>query len=496
MTVNVLKVLLWSREVGRLYWDSRKGIGYFEYNPDFIHGNLDPFPLAAPIAQTRAHSVIAGERSDKFYSHLPSFIADSLPDSWGDQVFEFWRSHNGIRSSEISPLDKLSFIGKRAMGALEFIPETSNIKHSEAVNLQELVELSQRLFSERSNAIILPEEPITAQALIAVGTSAGGRQPKAILSVNPVTGKIRSGQIAGREGFEYYILKFGDAERSSAELEMAYYEMAVTAGIEMAQCSLLGIDGKKHFLTRRFDRVNGEKIHMQTLAAMDPDASSYEDLLRVCRKLHLPEPAQTEIFRRLVFNILANNTDDHNKNFSFLMDRSGKWSLAPAYDMTYIFNAAGFRSETDHCLFAQGKLSGFSKEDILEFAKSNGIPRAESVIREVVEAVSRFRDFAAKYGVHEQWINAVESTITSHLNSWGYGSRPMSNIRIGDTIFENTRIERAHKGNFHLYASVEGKEKKFIIGKNREEYKMIEDVGISNLTEAQMEAMVKKFLAS
>ena len=149
MTVNVLKVLLWSREVGRLYWDSRKGIGYFEYNPDFLRGNLDPFPLAAPIAQTRAHSVIAGERSDKFYSHLPSFIADSLPDSWGDQVFEFWRSHNGIRSSEISPLDKLSFIGKRAMGALEFIPETSNIKHSEAVNLQELIELSQRLFSER-----------------------------------------------------------------------------------------------------------------------------------------------------------------------------------------------------------------------------------------------------------------------------------------------------------------------------------------------------------
>lgn len=496
MTVNKLKVLLWEREIGRLIWDERRRLGLFEFSQDFLRGDLDPFPIAAPLAVARSYPIAEGARTDKSNCHLPSFIADSLPDSWGNQVFEHWRSHNGIRNNEITPLDKLSFIGKRAMGALEFLPEASPAKHSEAVNLQNLIELSQRLFSERDNAKILPEESLTVQSLMAVGTSAGGRQPKAILAVNPETGEIRSGQIAGRDGFEYYILKFGDAARSSAELEMTYYEMAVAAGIDMAPCRLLDVEGQKHFLTRRFDRRNGEKLHMQTLAAMDPEASSYEDLLRICRKLNLPEPAQTEIFRRLVFNVLANNTDDHNKNFSFLMDRSGRWSLAPAYDMTYIFNAAGFRSETDHCLFAQGKLSGFTKDDILAFAKSNGIPRAESVIRQVADAVSRFSEFARKYGVREQWISAVESTISAHLQSWGYKNQTVTDICIGGTVFGNVRIERAHKGNYHLYATVNGKERKFIIGKNREEYELIANTGIGNLSETQMTELVKKYLAA
>ena len=494
MIVRNLKVFLWEREIGRLAWDERRKIGIFEFSRDFLSGELDPFPIVAPLGVSRNYPIAEGERADRTGSHLPPFIADSLPDSWGNSVFEYWRSANGIRGGEITPLDKLSFIGRRAMGALEFVPDSSPAKESEEVNLQKLIELSQRIFAERESVKILPGESLTAHSLIAVGMSAGGCQPKAILAINPETGEIRSGQIAGREGFEYCILKFGDAERSSAELEMAYYEMATAAGIEMAPCRLLDVEGKKHFLTRRFDREGGEKLHMQTLAALAPEATSYEDLLRVCRKLKLPEPTQTEGFRRLVFNILANNTDDHNKNFSFLMDRGGHWALAPAYDVTYIFNAGGFRSETDHCLFARGKLSGFTREDILGFAKDNGILRAESVIRQVVTAVSRFREFAQKHGVREQWTSAVETTISEHLRSWGFGQERSVSIRAGGTLYENIRIEQTYRGNFHLYATVEGKERKFVIGKNREEYALIRNTGISNLSEAQLAAMVKKYL--
>lgn len=364
-----------------------------------------------------------GDRESKIYRKLPPFLADSLPDAWGSQVFECWRIENGIRSQEITPLDILAFIGKRGMGALEFEPETSGISDSENPNLQALAELAGRIFMERENVRIKPEEALTMQSLIAVGTSAGGRQPKAIIAVNPMTGEVRSGQIAGQEGFEYCILKFGDPDRSSAELEMAYYEMATAAGIEMMPCRIIEVEGKRHFLTRRFDRKGECRLHTQTLAALFPEADSYEKLLIVCRKMRLPELTQEEVFRRMVFNILANNTDDHNKNFSFLMDMEGKWSLAPAYDLTYIFNIGGYLPEETHCLMMRGKLSGHTKDDALTVAKDNGIRKTESIIQQVAEAVAQFRNFAKRNGVKEQWTSAVEATLNQHFEDWGFTHR-------------------------------------------------------------------------
>ncbi|MCF0220172.1 MAG: type II toxin-antitoxin system HipA family toxin, partial [Muribaculaceae bacterium] len=325
MITSTLKVLLWGKEIGRLSWDGRRGISYFEYSREFLDGTLDAFPLVAPVKSPASRRPIMGDKETKIYRKLPPFLADSLPDSWGNQVFECWRIENGIRNQEITPLDILSFIGKRGMGALEFLPESSGIKKAEKLNLEALTNLAQRIFVERENARILPEESLTMQSLIAVGTSAGGRQPKAIIAIHPETGEIRSGQIGGQKGFEYCILKFGDPERSSAELEMAYYDMAVAAGIQMMPCHLIEVEGKHHFITRRFDRDEDRKLHMQTLAALYPEADSYEKLLMVCRKMRLPESTQEEIFRRMVFNFLTNNTDDHNKNFSFLMDENGRW---------------------------------------------------------------------------------------------------------------------------------------------------------------------------
>ncbi len=495
MVTSSLKIVLWDKEIGRLSWDARKGVAYFEYNRDFLGGDIDPFPLIAPVGSPASSRPIIGDKETKLYRKLPPFLADSLPDAWGNQVFECWRKQNKIRNQEITPLDILSFIGKRGMGALEFMPESSGIKTTETLNLKSLSELAQKIFTERENAIIMPDESLTMQSLIAVGTSAGGRQPKAIIAINEETGEMTSGQIAGQKGFKYYILKFGDPDRSSAELEMAYYEMALEAGIKMMPSRLIDVEGCRHFLTERFDRNEESKLHMQTLAALNPEADSYEKLLMVCRKMRLPESASEDIFRRMVFNILANNTDDHNKNFSFLMDANGKWRLSPAYDLTYIFNMGGYLPETTHCLMMQGKTSGQTKEDALALAKENGIKRAESIIKEVALAVAQFRTCAEKYNVSERWINAVEGRLDKLLKSWGFSDSPKSvfNIQINDKLFENVHIEQAYKGNFHLLARIDGQERKFVITKKKDEYALIESVGPANLTFEQLKEMVEKY---
>lgn len=495
MITSTLKVLLWDKEIGRLSWDGRRGISYFEYSREFLDGTLDAFPLVASIKSPASRRPIWGDKETKLFRKLPPFLADSLPDAWGNQVFECWRMENGIRNQEITPLDILSFIGKRGMGALEFLPESSGIKKSEMLNLDALTALAQRIFVERENARIRPDESITMQSLIAVGTSAGGRQPKAIVAIHPETGEIRSGQIAGQKGFEYHILKFGDSERSSAELEMAYYEMAQSAGIEMMPCRLIESDGQRHFITRRFDRDEDRKVHMQTLAALYPEADSYEALLMVCRKMRLAESTQEEVFRRMIFNILAHNTDDHNKNFSFLMDEKGRWRLSPAYDMTFIFNVGGFLPESNHCLMMRGKTSGFTLDDALQLAQENGIRKSKAIISEVANAVAQFRYFAEKYHVQERWIGAVETCLNQHLREWGLlPEMPCLTLTIGETTFTNVRIEQAYRGNFHLLAEVEGCERKFVIGRNKEEYSLIEKVGMNNLPKELLQKLVAKYL--
>ena len=436
MITSSLKVFLWDKEIGRLSWDARRGNSYFEYNYKFLTEGLNPFPLLASVDSPTSKRPIMGDKETKIYRKLPPFLADSLPDAWGNQVFECWRIQNNISNQDITPLDLLSFIGKRGMGALEFMPESSGIKKSEQLNLKALTDLALKIFTERENAKISPDESLTMQSLIAVGTSAGGRQPKAIIAINPETGEIRSGQIAGQKGFEYCILKFGDPSRSSAELEMAYYEMAKAAGINIMPCRLIEVEGSTHFITQRFDRDEERKLHMQTLAALFPEADSYERLMMVCRKMRLPAATFDEIFRRMVFNILANNTDDHNKNFSFLMDESGHWRLSPAYDLTYIFNIGGFLPERMHCLMMQGKLQGHTIDDALALARENGIRKAARIIEDVASAISRFRSFAEECGVKHRWISSVEQCLNEHLREWGlFPDEPESvSFRIGETL--------------------------------------------------------------
>ena len=493
--VQSLKVILWGEEIGRLAWDAKRRLSYFMYNPTFLKKGLNISPLAAPVDGARGLAPVWGEEA-RIYQKLPAFVADSLPDAWGNQIFDLWRQQNHLSNADITPLDKLSFIGKRGMGALEFQPEASRGRKAKKIDIKSLADLAERIFTERENARILPEESITMQSLLTVGTSAGGRQPKAIVAINRQNGEVRSGQISGLEGFDYFLIKFGNSEYCSAELEMTYHELATMAGINMMPSELYTVGGNHHFMTKRFDRLDGKKVHTQTLAAISPDTDSYEQLITVCRKLHLPETDCYEVFRRMVFNVLANNTDDHNKNFSFVMSEDGTWRLSPAYDITYIFDSGGFLPNEDHCMYIRAKLRDITREDVIRFARDNGIRRPDAVIRDVAEALKQFRTVAGKYGVAEQWTGRVEATIVNHLKSWGEfeeTARPISGLVINGHVINNIRIERAYKGNFHLLAEIDGQERKFVIGRNKEEYSLIESIGTANLSPDQLKEMIEKY---
>ena len=492
---RTLKVILWGKEIGRLAWHENRHLSYFLYNPEFLKGDLDVAPLAASIHHPLSSRAIFGE-TERIYQKLPSFIADSLPDAWGNRLFEEWRKDNHLSERSVTPLEKLAFIGRRGMGALEFVPEIERGPMVDHVDIKALADLAEKIAIERENVRIMPEESLTLQSLIAVGTSAGGRQPKGIIAIDRETGEIRSGQADIEPTLDYYLLKFGDKERSSAELEQTYYEMALAAGINMMESRLIEVEGTKHFLTKRFDRDKTGKLHTQTLAAMDPEADSYEKLLAVCRKLHLPEVDCQEVFRRMVFNILANNTDDHHKNFTFIMNRQGLWRLSPAYDMTYIFDTGGYLPNKEHCLMIGGKLRDITHEDIIAFAGDTGIRAPESIIRKVAAAVASFRQLAEKNIVKSEWIGRIESCLSEHLDLWGF-EPPKSNFTFDSLSghhIANAHIEQQFKGNYLLQATIDSRPLKYIIRKGTPEHDAITKTGLSNLTEEMMKELTERYL--
>ncbi len=492
--IKSLKIILWNEEIGRLAWDEHRRLAYFTFNPEFIKRGLNISPLVAPIEGSRGLLPVWGEDA-KIYQKLPAFVADSLPDAWGNQLFDLWRGQQRLSNAEINPLDKLSFIGRRGMGALEFMPDISRGRKAEKIDVKSLTELAERIFMARENVSIMPEESITMQSLLTVGTSAGGRQPKAIIAVNKATGEIRSGQISGLEGYDYCLLKFGNSEYCSSELEMTYYEMAIKAGINMMPSELYPVEGNNHFLTKRFDRDGDKKIHTQTLAAIYPEADSYEQLISVCRKLRLPESDCQEVFRRMIFNILANNTDDHNKNFSFLMNEDGTWRLAPAYDITYVIDRGGYLPNKEHCMYIRAKLHGITRSDVIAFARDNGIRRPDSIIRDVASSLKQFRSVATMNGVSESWIGRTESTIIEHLRDWEEWEPETddSTIEINGHTIRDIHIEQTYKGNYHLYANIDGADRKYVLGKNKEDFQHIERIGLANITVEHLKSLVIKY---
>lgn len=375
---NVVSVMLWGEEVGKLYWDERNKRAVFNYHPDFIKKGVEIAPLTASVKGPAAKGMPILGNKEKTYQGLPPFLADSLPDRWGNMVFDQWAAQNHIPKRKLTPVDKLSFIGKRGMGAFEFIPATPGLESSSTLQIESLYQLARRIFEEREEISVQDDEALQLQSIYEIGTSAGGQHPKAIIAINETTHDIRSGQVPLPEGYTYYILKFAEGDDFPfTQMEMVYYEMAKEAGITMMPSRLIQIEGKHHFLTERYDRINGEKIHTQTLAAMNPDATSYEDLFEVCRKLNIPASEQSELYRRTVFNIMGGNVDDHIKNFSFLMERNGTWHITPAYDMTFTTNLDGAAYENAHSMSIAGKDNDITEDDLMQFAKQNGIKNAK-----------------------------------------------------------------------------------------------------------------------
>ncbi|MDO4511200.1 MAG: type II toxin-antitoxin system HipA family toxin [Bacteroidales bacterium] len=418
-TKNItVKVHLWGTCIGTLSWSFDKHCAVFQFSEEYKHQAYDICPSTHPKSRPLT-AAFYGNRADP-YQGLPEFLADALPDKWGSSLFNQWITDHNIQISEALPLLKLTYIGKRAMGALEFFPEMEQGDIEDSVNMASLAALSSKIYTNRLAAAISPEESLTMKKLIYLGTSAGGMRPKAVIAYNHETGEFRSGQTATPEGFKQYIIKFKESDDApTTEIEMVYYEMAKKAGICMMPSSLVNIDGKNHFITERFDRKNGEKIFSQTLAAIMPGADDYMKLCWIADTLHLPQEDKDQIFIRMVFNFVAGVTDDHHKNISFLMDKNGTWRLSPAYDVTFTANTWEDLSAHIHSMGVTGKRSALTTSDFMNFAE-DFVADPEDKIRKVLNAVDEFLPLCKAYGIETsiaQKINQVISTlVTNDLN--------------------------------------------------------------------------------
>lgn len=470
--MNFIKVNMWGVELGRLSCGPRSRGCVFTFNPDLKDTRPDVSPILLPKKYWQNFQMAYSD-DRKIYQGLPPFIADSLPDAWGNRLFETWVKKNKLTQRTVTPLYKLMFIGKRGMGALEFEPCDDDLQHTLPVDIKSLHELSLKIQNEREDIKVNSNEELTLNTLLSVGTSAGGRQMKAIIAINRETGEIRSGQVDNLDGFDYYILKFQNAELPTSEIEFIFYLLAKACGITMEECKLMNVGGINHFLTRRFDRKDGKKLHMQTLAAMSPDATSYEDLFDICRQLELTDKEIQELYRRLVFNVMANNTDDHNKNFSFLLEENGRWQLSPAYDMTFIFNRYGTNGEKERCLSIAGKLWDITKDDLIELGRENGIRNPKAIIDKTADELKKIRSLIDKYGIDPRWGSIIVDTITQRLSDFGYIEVPQIEDELVDSkgrIFTDIQINVNTKGHYEVSVKIDGMKRRRFVRPNMELY--------------------------
>ena len=446
---NVVLVKIWGRPVGTIMWDASRKRAIFSYDKEFLNGGVDIAPLTASIHNPRYSLPFLGETDRGIFSGLPAFIADSLPGGWGNAVYNAWVAEHHLSSRQITPIDKLAFIGSRGMGALEFEP---------AIPIDENKDIALNDLYLRAKEILKNREQVTANTcqlnmdvLYEVGTSAGGNHAKAVIAINKETGEIRSGQINLSDDYTYYLLKFEEHEHYPlTRIEMAYYDMAQLCSIRMMPSQLIEIGTERHFLTERYDRQNGQKLHTQTLAAMMPDASSYEDLMDVCLKLQLPYAEVEETYRRAVFNILTTNVDAHIKNFSFMMKEGRDWHITPAYDLTFSCFNPGSKFDPAHYLSLNGKTMNVNGNDLLTLGRIYNIKNPNAIIKECVDAVMEFRTIAARYGVSEPWIDKVErhfAEMSPDLLSGLHGYKPhVFSFMLGDVHVEDAQWEEMGNG--------------------------------------------------
>lgn len=409
-SVNAIEVRIWGRRVGAVALDPGLGYYAFEYDPKFLRRGIELAPFQMPIARG-GEPFIFPDLPELTFKRLPAMLSDALPDDFGNSLIDAWMAKHGVEKERITPLDRLAYMGKRGMGAMEFKPSRgAGAASTTAIKLSKLVDAARAAVHGEIDSDDLAEAALNQ--IIQVGTSAGGARAKAAVAWNPKTDEIRAGQFDVEAGYEHWLLKFDgmgpDRELGGTQdygrVEYAYYLMAKAAGIEISACRLLEENGRAHFMTRRFDRDGNARHHMQTLCAMahldyrKTATHDYSQLFLAITELGLGYPTKEEAFRRMIFNVLAANCDDHSKNTSFILREGAPWEMAPAYDITHAFNPRGANTY-QHLMSVNGKFTAITRADFLTVGERFGVGSAATVLREVREVVDNWNQYATEAGL-------------------------------------------------------------------------------------------------
>jgi len=425
--MNTAYINLWNKRVGAVSWDRERRVASFEYDRNFSKYGWDIAPIKMPVEQIGSIFSFPELSRNNTFKGLPGLLADILPDRYGNTLINTWLARNGRDPDSMNPVEMLCFVGNRGMGALEFEPiDPKNTNSSTKLEISGLIEIARDILNNRQNfnTDLTGNQEKAWSDIIKIGTSAGGARAKALIAYNDRTQEVRSGQTDAPKGFTHWLIKFDGVHDSQfgetygyGRVEMAYHLMAKDSGIEMTECQLLEENGRAHFMTKRFDRIPGKgKIHTQSWCAMshidftEVGAHSYEGLFQTMRALALPYPQAEQLFRRMVFNVIARNCDDHAKNFSFMMDKRDEWKLAPAFDVCYAYRA-GSIWVSKQSLTVNGKRENFTRNDLLEVAQQMNIKKADHTISEIQQTINQWPKYANQAEVREDLKREIASTL-------------------------------------------------------------------------------------
>lgn len=430
--IDAAEIKIWGEFVGAVRWDQSQQLGYFQYDSGFLKKGWDLSPIKMPVSQG---SIIYSfpelrkgrNETEDCFKGLPGMLSDSLPDRYGNKLINIWLARHGRLEGSMNPVEKLCFIGIRGMGALEFEPAQFNTgTRTFSLEIDSLIEIAKKMLYDRKSFIttLSKDEEKAMTEILRIGTSAGGARPKAVIAYHPQTGDVRSGQANAPKGYEHWLLKldgvsgeqFGESS-GWGRVEYAYYLMAKHCNIDISESRLLEENGRAHFMTRRFDRDGNEKHHILSLCGIqhydfnDMYGYSYEQVFQTMRQLRLTYPEFEQMFKRMVFNVIATNYDDHTKNFSFILKKDTNWRLAPAYDLCFSFDPSSYWV-SQQTLSVNGKRHNILKEDMITIAKQNNIKKGVQIIDEINSVVRNWNQFAKKAEVRKD----LKAFIKSHLN--------------------------------------------------------------------------------
>lgn len=415
----IVQVKLYDEILGTIDWNANKGSSTFQYSNNALNRGIEPSPIIMPTQE----KIFETNRDHINFHNLPYLLSDSMPDDFGNRMMKEWLKQKKLSIDDINPVDRLTYVGSRGMGALEYEPINYKEDNNHNVNTSDLFEVAKKVLEGKEETTYDYLDKDSLSDILRIGTSVGGARAKALIAIkfdsNKKITEIKSGDIIQPEGYSYWLLKIDGANEKTlgegeglGKIEYAYYLLATQAGVEMADSILFEENNRFHFLTKRFDRTdNGDKIHMQTFSALAgidykiQKASSYETLFRVMKRLRLPYYQFEQQYRRALFNVIARNHDDHVKNFSFLMDKQGAWKISPAYDINYSYSPGGTWTNV-HQSSINNKFDNFTRNDLLSLGKTFGIKKANHILDEIIEAVNLWSKIATEIDIPKKEIEA------------------------------------------------------------------------------------------